>query len=197
VIGRSRSFWESWLPRFKEYFPQLETVGLDVFYQAVNTVAPGFIRVEADELSYSLHIILRFELEQRLFAGTLTVNDLPAAWNAAMKDYLGREPADDAQGVLQDVHWSMGSFGYFPSYALGNLYGLQFWETLQEAIPDVDAALARREYGAVHTWLREKIHCLGRRLPPAALLKEVTGRELSAEPFLRYIEGKYRELYEL
>ncbi|MDR2211430.1 MAG: carboxypeptidase M32 [Spirochaetaceae bacterium] len=198
VIGRSRAFWEGWFPRFKEYFPQqLSGVGLDSFYRAMNRVSPSLIRVEADEVSYSLHIILRFELERRLFQGTLAVQDLPGAWNRAMEEYLGLRPACDAQGILQDVHWSMGAFGYFPSYALGNLYGLQFWEKLRECLPDTDAALGRRDYAAIHRWLGENIYRWGRRLEPSRLLLKITGKELSAEPFLRYIERKYTELYEL
>jgi carboxypeptidase Taq len=114
-----------------------------------------------------------------------------------MKEYLGIEPPNDAEGVLQDVHWSMGSFGYFPSYALGNLYGLQLWEKLTADLPGTEAALARREYSPIHQWLGEKIHRWGRRLEPSQLIVKATGKELSAEPFLRYIEKKYTELYEL
>lgn len=198
VIGRSRAFWKGWFPRFKEFFPsQLEGVPFESFYRAVNMVRPALIRVEADELSYSLHIILRFELEQQLFNNTLTVNELPAAWNTAMKRRLGIEPAFDAEGVLQDVHWSMGAFGYFPSYALGNIYGLQFWERLTADLPDTDAALERRDYAAIHEWLREKIHHYGRRAEPSFLIRKICGGDLSAEPFLHYIEKKYTELYGL
>ncbi|MDR2661998.1 MAG: carboxypeptidase M32 [Treponema sp.] len=198
VIGRSRAFWRGWFPRFKACFASpLEGVDGEQFYRALNRVSPSLIRVEADEVSYSLHVILRFELERRLFDGTLPVRELPAAWNAAMKEYLGLEPKDDAEGVLQDVHWSMGAFGYFPSYVLGNLYGLQFWEKLREAVPDTEAALEKRDYGAIHTWLREKIHAFGRRLSPGELLLQVTGKELSADPFVRYLEEKYTDLYGL
>ncbi|MDR0598724.1 MAG: carboxypeptidase M32 [Treponema sp.] len=196
VIGRGRAFWRPWFPRFKKSFPrQLEGVDFGTFYRAMNTVSPSLIRVDADELSYSLHIILRFELEQRLFDGSLRVSALPAAWNAGMKKYLGVEPANDAEGVLQDVHWSMGAFGYFPSYALGNLYGLQFWEKLNEDLPGVNAALEKEDYAPIHRWLREKIYRWGRRREPARLLEEVTGQTLSAGPFLRYLEEKYGELY--
>jgi len=198
VIGRSRAFWQSWFPRLKAQFPsQLGAADFEDFYRAMNTVQPSPIRVEADEVTYSLHIVLRFDLEERIFAGKLSVSDLPAAWNAAMKEYLGLEITDDAEGVLQDVHWSMGAFGYFPSYALGNLYGLEFWDALTKGLPNVDAALEKREYGDIHRWLREKIHHRGRRTEPAALLREVTGRDLSAESFLCYIEKKYTELYGL
>ena len=198
VIGRSRAFWKPWFSRFKDYFPQeLEGSDFEGFYRAVNAVIPGPIRVEADELSYTLHIILRFELEERLFAGKLSVNELPAAWNAAMKEQLGVECADDFEGVLQDVHWSMGAFGYFPGYALGNLYALQFWERLIEDIPTAEAELERKEYGKIHTWLRENIHRKGRSAEPSAIIKDATGRSLSSDSFFRYIENKYTELYEL
>ena len=195
VIGRSRAFWKPWFPRFQEFFPHVGT-DFEDFYRTVNSVVPGPIRVEADEVSYSLHIILRFELEEKLFSGKLTVNDLPAAWNAALKNYCGVEISDDAEGVLQDVHLSMGAFGYFPSYALGNLYALQFWEKLLEDLP-ADTLLEQKEYGKINSWLREHIHCKGRSAEGAALIKEITGRSLSEESFLNYIEKKYSDLYGL
>ncbi|MCL1928029.1 MAG: carboxypeptidase M32 [Treponema sp.] len=198
VIGRSRVFWEPWYPRLKDYFsPELGTVDFESFYRTVNNVVPGPIRVEADEVSYSLHIILRFELEEKLFSGKLSVNELPEAWNAGMKDYLNVECTGDAEGVLQDVHWSMGAFGYFPSYALGNLYALQFWNKLQEDIGTTDQMLRRRDYGTIHSWLRDNIHHKGRCKKPAELIMDVTGNLLSADSFFRYIEQKYTELYGL
>ena len=198
VIGRSRSFWKPWFSRIKEYFSaELGQTSFDEFYRALNTVKPGPIRVEADELSYSLHIILRFELEEKLFAGTLAVNELPGVWNAAMKDYLGVECTNDAEGVLQDVHWSMGAFGYFPSYALGNIYALQFWDTLKKDLGNTDADLEKKDYSEIHSWLQENIHRKGRSAEPAALLREVTGRSLSMDSFFNYIEKKYTELYGL
>jgi carboxypeptidase Taq len=196
VIGRSRAFWEAQYPGFKARFPrQMEGVDADAFYRAVNRARPSLIRVDADEVSYGLHIILRFELEKKLFAGDLAVKDLPGAWRKGMKDLLGLEPETDAQGVLQDVHWSMGSFGYFPSYALGNLYGLQIWKKLRRDLPDVEKAIARGDFGDLHTWLREKIYVRGCRPDPAELLMEITGESLSAIPFLEYIKSKYAELY--
>jgi carboxypeptidase Taq len=197
VIGRSRAFWEGWFPLLRAQFPaQLGAVDGEAFYRALNRAGPSPIRVDADELSYSLHIILRFELEKRLFSGELDVDGLPAAWNRAVKDYLGIESENDAAGgVLQDVHWSMGAFGYFPSYALGNLYSLLFWKKLKEDLPGIESALERREYGGIHGWLGEKIHRWGRRLNPGELLMNITGETLSAGPFLEYVEGKYRELY--
>ena len=198
VIGRSRAFWKPWFPRLKDYFPaELGDTDFESFYRTVNTVFPGPIRVEADELSYSLHIILRFELEEKLIAGQLSVNELPVVWRAKMKDYLGVECADDGEGVLQDVHWSMGAFGYFPSYALGNLYALQFWNSLNEVLGDMDEILEQREYGKIHSWLGENIHCKGRSADPAKIILDVTGLPLSAESFFHYIEQKYAELYGL
>ncbi|MDR2741216.1 MAG: carboxypeptidase M32 [Treponema sp.] len=198
VFGRSRAFWEYQFPRLKALFPeQLGQVATDVFYRAVNRAGPSLIRIEADELSYSLHIILRFELERRLFSGDLAVEDLPRAWRRSMKELLGIEPETDAEGVLQDVHWSMGSFGYFPSYALGNLYGLQFLKKLRQDLPDYEADIACGSFAAIRQWLRKNIYTWGRRLDPADLLFKVTGEKLSVSPFLEYIETKYTDLYGL
>jgi carboxypeptidase Taq len=198
VIGRSRPFWEGLFPVLRSHFPaQLGGVGQEQFYRAVNRVRPSLIRVDADEVSYSLHIILRFDLEERLFAGTLRPGDLPEAWRQGMKDYLGLEPPSDAEGVLQDIHWSMGAFGYFPSYALGNLYGLQLRERLLADLPGLSGAVAQGNFAPLHGWLRERIYAWGCRLEPAVLLKTVTGEKLSAEPFLHYIEEKYAALYGL
>ena len=198
VFGRSRAFWEYQFPRLKALFPeQLGAVSADAFYRAVNQAGPSLIRIEADELSYSLHIILRFELERRLFSGDLPVEDLPQVWRQSMKELLGIEPETDAEGVLQDVHWSMGSFGYFPSYALGNLYGLQFLKKLCQDLPDYEGDIARGSFAAIRHWLRENIYVWGRRLDPADLLFKVTGEKLSVAPFLEYIEAKYTELYGL
>ncbi|MDR2070445.1 MAG: carboxypeptidase M32 [Treponema sp.] len=198
VFGRSRAFWEYQFPRLKAVFPeQLREVTADAFYRAVNRAGPSLIRIEADELSYSLHIILRFELERRLFSGDLAVEDLPHAWRRSMKELLGIEPQTDAEGVLQDVHWSMGSFGYFPSYALGNLYGLQFLKKLRQDLPGYEEDIARGSFAAIRQWLRENIYTWGRRLDPADLLFKVTGENLSVSPFLEYIEAKYTELYGL
>lgn len=198
VVGRSAAFWRGRFDDFKAAFPaQLAGVGVDDFYRAVNAVKPSLIRTDADEVTYSLHVALRFDLERRLFSGELDVDQLPAAWRRAMKDLLGVEPETDADGVLQDIHWSMGSFGYFPSYALGNLYGLQFWKALRKDLPDVDLSIERGEYAVVLGWLRERVHARGRRLDPAGLLAAVAGEALSPEPFLDYLETKYAALYSL
>jgi carboxypeptidase Taq len=197
-VGRSLPFWTAFYPRLKELFPEaLGDVPLDEFYRAINTVEPSLIRVEADEATYNLHIMLRFELEMELMAGTLAVQDLPEAWNARMRDYLGVTPPDDAKGVLQDVHWSFGGFGYFPTYALGNLVAAQLWECIEKDIPDLESQIAHAEFGSLLGWLREKIHRHGAKPYPEELLLEVTGQGLSPEPYLRYLTRKFGEVYGL
>ena len=196
VIGRSYSFWESMFPVLRSIFPGvLSMVSMDVFYRAINLVEPSLIRIEADEVTYSLHIILRFELEKELLSGSLDPAKLPEAWWGKMKTLLGVEPNIDSQGVLQDVHWSMGAFGYFPSYALGNIYGLQFWDKLKSDIPAAEKLIADGNFAPIRAWLKDTIYVWGRRLDPQELLKTVTGKTLSAEPFLSYIEKKYSGVY--
>jgi len=198
VIGRSLSFWEGMFPVLRSFFPgALSLVSVDDFYRAINLVEPSLIRIEADEVSYSLHIILRFVLERELFSGTLDPANLPDAWRKKMRELLGIEPESDTQGVLQDVHWSMGSFGYFPSYALGNLYGLQFWEKLKSDLPRAGDLIAEGNFAPIRAWLRDTIYVWGQRPDPQDLLKTVTGKGLSAEPFLGYIESKYTGIYGL
>jgi carboxypeptidase Taq len=183
-------------PSLRSYFPSaLSSHGAEDFYNAINLVEPSLIRIEADELTYSLHIILRFELERELFSGALTPEELPSAWRKKMKEFLGLEPETDAQGVLQDVHWSMGGFGYFPSYALGNLYGLQFWDKLSSDVGDTGKLIAAGDFAPISSWLKENIYIWGHRLDPGDLLKTVTGKSLSSEPFLNYIESKYKGIY--
>ncbi|MHC6202288.1 carboxypeptidase M32 [Breznakiellaceae bacterium SP9] len=198
VIGRSRSFWKFLLPVAQKFFPaQLGDVSLDDFYKAANQVQPSLIRTEADEVSYSLHVILRFELERSLFSGELAPEAVPEAWRQGMKDLLGIEPLSDAEGCLQDIHWSQGSFGYFPSYALGNLYGLQFREKLLEIIPDFEQQIERGDFAGIHEWLRTHIYSWGKRRSPKDLLQMVCEKKLSSKPFIDYIEAKYSNLYGL
>ena len=198
LIGRSRPFWRHYHPLLKEAFPgTFDDVTDEDFYRAVNTVAPSLIRVEADEVTYNLHIILRFELEVLLVAGELAVADLPGAWNERMRAYLGLTPPTDALGVLQDIHWSSGAIGYFPTYALGNLYATQFMERLRTDLPDLDERLARGELAPVKAWLNGKIHRAGRRWLAPELCERVTGRPLSPEPALAYLEAKYAAIYAL
>ncbi|MCI0397936.1 MAG: carboxypeptidase M32 [Chloroflexi bacterium] len=197
-VGRSRGFWRVHLPRVQEFFPsQLGQVSVEQFYRAVNKVEPGFIRVEADELTYNMHIILRFELEQALLAGRLVVADLPAAWNQKMKEFLGIVPPTDRQGVLQDIHWTMMGFGYFPTYTLGNLYAAQFYEAAVEQNPSLLEEMAAGRFGALLDWMRQYVHQHGRKLTPAEIVTQATGRPLSHHPFVRYATAKYSEIYGL
>lgn len=196
MIGRSRPFWEHYAPVFREHHgAALGDAGPEDFYRAINHVAPSFIRVEADECTYNLHIILRFEIELALIEGNLRVRDVPEAWNAKVKEYLGLTVPNDAAGCLQDIHWSHGGIGYFPTYALGNLYAAQLFETIQEALPDLWEQVAQGSFAPLLAWLRTHVHRTGRRKLAAAIVEDATGSAPSAAPFLRYIEGKYGALY--
>jgi carboxypeptidase Taq len=197
-VGRSRPFWRHYFPRLRNAFPDaLADAGLDAFYRAVNRVEPSLIRVEADEVTYNLHVMLRFELERGLIDGRVSVDELPARWNAAMDDYLGVVPETDANGVLQDVHWSMASFGYFPTYTLGTLTAAQLTEALREDVGDVDARLADGDLAPLLDWMRTHVHRHGRKLTAPDLLERATGASLSAEPWLRYVKEKFGPLYDL
>jgi carboxypeptidase Taq len=192
LVGRSRPFWTHWYEPLQHAFPeQLGGVDLETFLAAVNRAEPGLIRVEADETTYSLHIILRFELEQRLIEGSLGAKDLPDAWNAAMWDLLGVEVPDDARGVLQDIHWSYGGMGYFPTYALGNVISLQIWAAVREAIPDVYERMATGELETLSGWLRDNLYSLGRKLTPKETLERITGSAtIDPQPYLAYLREK-------
>ena len=195
VVGRSRPFWECFYPQLQETFPDvLGSVDLERFHRAVNRVRPSFIRVDADEATYSLHVVLRFELEQELLSGALSTADLPEAWNALFKEYLGRDVPNDRLGVLQDVHWAGGSFGYFPTYALGNVVGLQIWERIRAELPDVDEQFARGEFGQLHDWLREHVYRHGRKFTPQELLEQLIGGGMDAGPYVRYLRDKFGAL---
>jgi carboxypeptidase Taq len=195
LVGRRRSFWRHFLPRLKAAFPGSAGTTEDEWYRAVNRVEPGFIRVEADEITYNLHVMMRFELEKALLAGDLAVADLPGAWNEKMKAYLGLTPPDAAQGVLQDVHWSAGLVGYFPTYTLGNLYAAQFFEKAKSDLGDLDEAFSRGEFAPLLGWLRSNIHAAGQRYPARRLVERVTGKPLGAAPFLDHVARKAREAY--
>ena len=190
LVGRSRPFWSWFYPRLREAFPALADVDDEHWFRSINDVSPGFIRVEADEVSYNLHIILRFELEQQIFAGDVELRDLPEAWNAAMKDYLGLDVPNDSVGVLQDVHWAHGGFGYFPTYSLGNVMSAQIWERLREDVTDVDEQMSRGEFAAIREWLRGHIHRHGRKFLPAETLERAVGGPLDPEPYLNYLQAK-------
>ncbi|MGA9531627.1 MAG: carboxypeptidase M32 [Anaerolineales bacterium] len=198
LVGRSRPFWTHYFPKLQSTFPaQLGSADVDAFYRSINTVEPSFIRVDADEATYNLHIMLRFELEKALLEGTLAVRDLPTAWNDKMDEYLGIVPSDDAKGVLQDVHWSAGLVGYFPTYALGNLIASQWWEQLEQAIPDVQDQIAAGKFDELLGWLHENIHQYGKKFKSTELIERITGGPLSAEPYLRYLKSKFGEIYGL
>jgi carboxypeptidase Taq len=198
MVGRSKPFWQAYLPQLKEAFPeQLGEVSLDDFYRAINKVERTFIRVDADEATYNLHVMLRFELEIALMEGDLAVADLPGAWNEKFEAFLGVVPPNDTQGVLQDVHWSGGAIGYFPTYSLGNLIAAQLWEKIRNDIPDLDQQIAGARFDALLGWLRENIHRHGAKYEPIELLRKVTGQGLEAEPYLSYLEQKYSDIYQL
>jgi carboxypeptidase Taq len=197
-VGRSRAFWRFFYPILQRTFQdQLRGVDVEGFYAAINCVKPSFIRVEADELTYNLHIMLRFEIEQDLIEGRVQPEDLPTLWNRKMKEYLGITPPSDAEGVLQDVHWSFGAFGYFPTYTLGNLYSVQFFEQARLEIPHLEENIAAGQLLALRRWLEQKIHRWGRMFTPDHLARRVTGTTISPDPFLSYVEKKYGELYQL
>jgi carboxypeptidase Taq len=198
LVGRSRAFWVGFYPRIKRVFPeQLGDVDLQSFYGAINRVEPSLIRVEADEATYNLHIMVRFELEIAMMQGALDVADLPDEWNSKFEDFLGLVPPDDAMGVLQDIHWSGGMIGYFPTYALGNLIAAQLWEKIEADVPDLRASIESGKFGVLLGWLRENLHRYGAKYEPMELLTMVTGSGLSAKPYLRYLRGKFQELYNL
>ena len=198
LVGRSRPFWRHFYPRLQELFPaQLKGVDMEAFYRGINKVEPSLIRVEADEATYNLHVMLRLELEIALMEGTLAVADLPQAWNARMQEYLGVTPPDDAKGVLQDVHWSSGLIGYFPTYALGNLISVQLWEKIQQDIPGLQTQFEKGEFGDLLAWLRSNIHRHGAKFEPQELVQKVTGSRIDPAPYLRYLRTKYGEIYNL
>ncbi len=195
VVGRSRSFWSREYPALRAVLGEvLSGVSLDDFLRGINKVEPSLIRTEADEVTYGLHIILRFEMEAELLSGRLAVGDVPAAWNAKTRDLLGIDPPSDAKGCLQDVHWSAGLFGYFPSYSLGNLYAAQFVQTMRKDL-DLDGRVREGDYAAVLGWLRKNIHTPGAALLPMELCERVTGRTLDAGHFVEYLNRKYSEIY--
>ena len=197
IVGRSKEFLSFILPYIKEKFTNLADITLDEFYEAVNYVNPSLIRTEADELTYSLHIIIRYEIEKALINGEIEVEDLPKVWNKKYEEFLGVIPKDDEEGVLQDMHWSAGNIGYFPSYALGNLYGGQFLNTMLKDNPTAISDLTNGDLTYINNWLRDNIHVYGGVYTPDELVEKVTGEELSTKYFLDYLEGKYTKIYKL
>lgn len=195
-VGRSRSFWVWALPIAQRHFGDaFKTATVDTLFRAVNTVSPSLIRVEADEATYNLHVMVRFEIERALLRGDLKVKDVPGEWNRRYKDYLGIDVPTDSKGCMQDVHWSFGLIGYFPTYTLGNLYAAQLWETINVAIPNLNQQMEKGEFGQLLFWLNKNIHQHGRKYLAGDLCKNVTGKPLSADPLLRHLEGKLKPVY--
>jgi carboxypeptidase Taq len=191
IVGRSTSFWNHFYPSFQAAFPEaVGDVDQERFYRAINRVKPSLIRVDADEATYNLHIILRFELEQEIMAGSIDLKELPAIWNARFEEYLGIPVPNDTLGVLQDVHWSGGGFGYFPTYSLGNIVSVQIWEKVLSEIPDLPEQFEQGEFGQLHEWLRDRLYVLGRKFTPQETLERVVGGPLDAAPYVRYLKDK-------
>lgn len=198
LVGRSRAFWRFFFPRLQAAFPdQLADADAETLYRAVNKVKPSLIRVEADEVTYNLHIMLRFELENDILEGRLPIAEIPEAWRAKMEAYLGLVPPDDAQGALQDIHWAWGLMGYFPTYSLGNLVSAQLYEQARAELPDLEAKIEAGDFVPLRDWLQERVHRHGRKFTPAELIERVTGHPLDAAPFVRYVQQKYGDLYNL
>jgi len=198
LVGRSLPFWEHFFPKLKKIFPsQLDGVSVKSFYKAINKVAPSLIRVNADEATYNLHIMLRLELEIGMVEGSIATKDLPEIWNTKMQEYLDITPPNDAKGVLQDVHWSYGSIGYFSTYALGNLVSAQLWEKINKDIRNLDDQIRQGNFSELLGWLREKVHVHGHKYDPQDLVYKVTGSKIAPEPYVRYLTKKYSEIYGL
>lgn len=198
LVGRSHHFWQWAYPDLQKTFPkQLKKVPLENFYGAINKVKPSFIRVEADEVTYNLHIMVRFELELALLENKLKVKDLPEAWNSKYQDYLGITPPDDAVGCMQDIHWSYGLIGYFPTYTLGNIMSVQLFEAAKKAHPDLEQDIKKGQFETLLGWLKQNVHEHGSRYLPQELLKKATGSELDSGPYVKYLNTKFRHLYDL
>ena len=198
LVGRSMPFWEYFYPEFKKLFPaQVGDVDLDTFFKGINKVESSLIRVNADEATYNMHIMLRLELEISMVEGTVRVKDLPEIWNAKMDDYLGVVPPNNAKGVLQDVHWSGGTLGYFSTYALGNLISAQLWEKINADIPDLADQFRAGDFSSLLSWLHEKIHIHGAKYEPQELVQRVTGSKINSDAYVRYLKKKFSDIYEL
>lgn len=195
-IGRSQSFWQSHFELFKKYAPaSFQSIDFESFYHAINEVKPSMIRIEADELTYSLHIIIRYELEKALIDGDLQVKDLPEAWNQKMEEYLGIRPANDREGILQDIHWAAGDFGYFPTYALGYMYAAQLYGTIQEQI-NLDNMIHSGDFEPIKAWLTEHIHRHGKMKKPLEMIEQITGEGLNPDYLIQYLTEKYSDIYQ-
>ena len=197
VLGRNKNFWVPIYEKLGELLPKFKEISLDEFYHEINHVRNSLIRTEADELTYCFHIIIRYELEKAIFRDGVSVEELPKLWNEKMQEYLQITPANDAEGILQDMHWSDGSFGYFPSYLLGNIYDGMYLEEITKEIGDVDTILREGRIGEITKWLNEKIHQYGSTRLPKEVIEKVCGKEVSAQPIIDYFKKKYTEVYSL
>src|SRR5919109_462482 len=195
IVGRSRAFWTYAYDDLRAALPEaLGGVDLDRFYRAINRIRPSLVRVDADEITYNLHIVLRFELERDLLGGRLEVRDMPAAFDERMVSYLGLEPPHVTLGVLQDIHWGDATFGYFPTYSLGNVMSVQIWECARRDLGELDAQIERGEFDPLREWLREHLHRHGRKFTPRETLLRAAGAEIDPEPYVRYLKGKLGEV---
>jgi carboxypeptidase Taq len=198
LVGRSRAFSKYLFPQLQQTFPGIfDAAGVEGYYRAINKVQPSLIRIEADEVTYNLHTLLRFELECDMLTGNLEIEDLPDAWDAKMQEYLGVTPPTDGMGCLQDVHWSAGLIGYFPTYSIGNLLSGQLWHTIRQALPDLDAQIERGEFAPLLGWLREHVHGYGNKFLPRELVVKATGEPLNSRYYLDYLRAKYSDIYGL
>jgi carboxypeptidase Taq len=198
MVGRSRGFWQHYFPELKKHFPgKLDNVSPEAFYRGVNVVEPGFIRIDADELTYNLHIMIRYEIEKMLFNEGLSARDLPQVWNAKYKEVLGIDPPNDSVGVLQDTHWSGGAFGYFPSYSLGNMYGAQIMDVASRKLPALDEQITAGQLHPLKEWLTEQVYRHGKLLQPAEIIQSVSSQELKSSYLCDYLESKYKDIYRL
>ena len=197
IVGRSRGFWEFFYPKLQAAFPsQLQNVSLDTFYRAINRVERSLIRTDADEVTYNLHVMIRFDLELQLLEGKLAVKDLPEAWHARYQSDLGVRAPDDRDGVLQDVHWYGGVIGgNFQCYTLGNILSAQFYESATNARPEIETEISAGKFEALHDWLKENIYQHGRKFTAAELVQQATGQAMTIAPYVRYLRRKYGELY--
>ena len=196
LVGRSKPFWKHYFPKFQSRFQsQLANVSLADFYRAINKVEPSYIRVEADEATYNLHVMLRFEVELALVENRLQVKDLPDYWNTKFNEYFGITPPDNSRGVLQDVHWSAGYIGYFPTYSIGNVISVQLWETVRKDIPNLDELIEKAEFQPLLGWLVENVHHHGAKYECQELVQRVTGSKIDPKPYLGYLETKYKDIY--
>jgi carboxypeptidase Taq len=195
MVGRSEAFWSYYYPKFRQAYPAFMKMSPGAFYRHVNAVKRSYIRTDADEVTYNLHIMLRYDVERALFDGRLKTHEIPSYWNELFEKYLGIPVTDDASGCLQDIHWSGGNFGYFPTYTLGNLYAAQFWHAARDQVPGLEDGIAAGNTGALLGWLRKNVHRHGKRYDAATLVKKATGEALNEDYFIRYIKEKYGKLY--